>query len=210
MRGLYAIVDLSTLAALKLYPLEFARAVLAAHPAALQLRAKQSSARETLELLRRLRPLCSDAGVPLYNNDRPDLAVLAGCDGVHVGQDDLPVSEVRRFAPNLSIGVSTHDFDQLGRALADGPDYVAFGPVFATRSKERPDAVVGLDGLGRARAQAGPVPLVAIGGIDLERAEEVARHAACGAVIAALVPPEGDLEGVTERARSLHAALGGR
>ena len=209
MRGLYAIIDTASLLELRISPVEFARRVLEARPAALQLRAKQLRARETLALLGELRSLASKAGTPLFANDRPDLALLAGCDGVHVGQDDLPVAMVRRFARGLRVGVSTHDLEQLEAALADEPDYVAFGPLFSTRSKADPDPVVGLDGLSRARKLCTGRPLVAIGGIDLERAPEVARHADCGAVISALLPPEGDLDAIADHARRLHLALGG-
>lgn len=210
MRGLYAIVDHGSLGALGVDVLAFARAVLAAGPAAVQLRAKALGAGQTLALLRALSPLCRDAGALLFANDRPDLALLAGCDGVHVGQTDLAVADVRAAFPGLKVGVSTHDARELEAALASRPDYLAFGPVFPTGSKENPDPVVGVDGLARARAKAGAVPLVAIGGIDLERAPLVAEHADMGAVIGALLPRAGELlDAVTARARELHARLGG-
>jgi thiamine-phosphate pyrophosphorylase len=126
-------------------------------------------------------------GVPLFANDRPDLAMLAGCEGVHVGQDDLPVHIVRRLAPMLRIGVSTHSLSEVERALVDQPDYVAFGPVFETRSKNEPERVVGIDTLCAAVARC-PMPVVAIGGIDLERANDIARATHLGAAIAALLP----------------------
>jgi thiamine-phosphate pyrophosphorylase len=160
-------------------------------------------------VLRALKPLCVAAGVPLFANDRPDLAKMASCDGVHVGQDDLDIADVRRFAPDLKVGVSTHDEMQLRIAVAAAPDYVAFGPVFATASKERPDPVVGVEGLARAASiVAKRVPLVAIGGIDLERASLIAPIADAGAVIAALLPPDQTTD-VEARARALHRALGG-
>src|SRR5262249_28090692 len=130
MRGLYAIVDVDFLRSAEVPWLAFAEEVLSARPAALQLRAKSAGAPGPLERLRALKPLCSRAGVPLFANDRPDLAVLAGCQGVHVGQEDLAVREVRRFSKSLRIGVSTHDLAQLDAALLEKPDYVAFGPVF--------------------------------------------------------------------------------
>jgi len=210
MRGLYAIVDTDALGRAGLGVVPFAERVLQARPPVLQLRAKADAPREVLVLLRALRPLCARAGTLLFANDRPDLAVLAGCDGVHVGQDDLRVAEVRRFAPALRVGISTHDEDQLRAALEDRPDYVAFGPVFATASKDNPSPVVGLSALARAGAscRSAGVPLVAIGGIDLARAPSIREHADLGAVIGALLPPEG-LEGVTERALALSRALGG-
>jgi thiamine-phosphate pyrophosphorylase len=90
MRGLYAIVDTRTLRARAIDVVAFSRAVLAARPAALQLRAKSEPPRELLALLRVLSPLCREAGVPFVVNDRPELAALAGCDYAHLGQDDLP------------------------------------------------------------------------------------------------------------------------
>lgn len=207
MRGLYAIVDIGTLQKRQIDPLGFARAVLDAKPAVVQLRAKDALARETLCMLRSLLPLCRGAHVPLVMNDRADLAVLAGCDMVHVGQTDAAPSMVRRIAPGLGFGVSTHDLGQLEAALADSPTYVAYGPIFDTQTKIDHESIVGLDGLERARKVAGAVPLVAIGGITLENAPNVAKHADMGAVIAGLVA--NDLGEVTSRARSLHEMLGG-
>ncbi len=212
VRGLYAIVDLDALAERGLDPLDFAERVLAARPAALQLRSKRATPRATVVALRQLREPARRAGVLYFANDRPDLALLAECDGVHVGQDDLPAALVRRYAPRLAVGVSTHDVDQLDRALSDRPDYVAFGPVFLTLSKEHPDPVVGLERLAaaRERCDAHGTPLVAIGGITHARAPLVAQHATAGAAIGALLPDEGEtLDGVEARTRALHVALGG-
>jgi len=191
MHGLYAIADAEVLEAYGIDVLGFAAAVLSAPLAALQLRAKDVSARQTLTLLRELAPMCRRAGVPLVANDRPDLAVLAGCDLVHVGQDDMPIDRVRRIAPGLRVGVSTHTFEQLGAALDARPAYVAFGPVFATSSKKDPAPVVGVDALrvAHARARVAGIPLVAIGGITLDRAASIADDAEAVAVISALLPP---------------------
>ena len=211
LRGLYPIIDVDSLRARGLAPLAFAERVLAARPRLVQLRAKSSGARETLELLRGLRPRCSRAGTLLFANDRPDLAVLAQADGVHVGQLDLSPADVRAFAPGLLVGVSTHGLDELEAALAARPSYVAFGPVFTTNSKQNPEPVVGSDALARAHelARRAGVPLVAIGGIDLERASELRSRAELAAVIGALIPASGALEEVTVRAEALEAALRG-
>ena len=177
MRGLYAIADLEILERRHLDPVRFADALLSARPAALQIRDKSGGARRALAILRAVAPLASRAGVPLFANDRPDLAILARCAGVHVGQDDLPVPLVREVAPGLLVGLSTHDADQVDAAIAEGPDYVAIGPVFATASKDRPTPVVGLDRLAslaaRVRAARPGLPVVAIGGITLETAAAV-------------------------------------
>lgn len=210
MKGLYAIVDTKLLAARGADPVAYARALLDARPAALQVRAKDVPAREILNLLRVLGPLCRAAGVPLVANDRADLAALAGCEMVHIGQEDLPYELVHRIAPQLGIGVSTHAPDQLARALAARPTYVAYGPVFATASKTNADPAVGLDGLRVAArmARVAGVPLVAIGGITLASATEIAAIADACAVIADLYPPGASLREVTQRALAFVAAFG--
>jgi thiamine-phosphate pyrophosphorylase len=192
MYGFYAIVDAGALDQRNLDPVAFAEAALAARPAALQLRAKSVSARETLALLRELAPMCHRAGVPLVANDRPDLAILAGCDLVHVGQDDMPIERVRRIAPGLAVGVSTHTLEQLDVALLARPAYVAYGPVFATTTKVNPEPVVGVAGLSAAfaRTRAAGIPLVAIGGITYERARSIVATTDAIAVIGDLLPPK--------------------
>ncbi|MCL2726135.1 MAG: thiamine phosphate synthase [Polyangiaceae bacterium] len=210
MKGLYAIIDTKLLATRKTDPVAFARALLEARPAALQLRAKDMPAREMLALLRALGPMCRAAGVPLVANDRADLAVLAGCKMVHIGQEDLSYELVRRIAPGLAIGVSTHNLEQLHRALSVQPSYVAFGPVFETATKIQADPVVGVDGLRVASeiARAAGIPLVAVGGITLARAKKLSNLADAFAVIADLFPPGAGLSDVTERATQFQRALG--
>ena len=120
-----------------------------------------------------LAPRARQAGARLVVNDRADVASAVGADGVHVGQDDLPVELARAVVgAGKWVGFSTHNLDQVTVAGETSADYIAFGPVFTTASKERPDPVVGLDGLRRAR-RATLKPLVAIGGISLERVPEV-------------------------------------
>lgn len=210
MRGLYPIVDVDVLESVGYDAVRFLEAVLEVRPALVQLRAKSLDARATLELLRAFRVHTRRAGVKLFANDRPDLAVLAECDGVHVGQWDLPLGEVRRCFPNLEIGASTHTLEQLDEALRARPDYVAFGPVFQTRSKHDAEPVVGLDGLGQAALRVrGRCPLVAIGGIDASNAALVGRVADLGAVIGALVPSDLGTDAIARAARELSRAFTG-
>jgi thiamine-phosphate pyrophosphorylase len=218
MRGLYALVDTDALGARGLDPLRFAEAVLRARPAALQLRDKRGGARGTLALLRQLAPLARAARVPLFANDRPDLALLAGVDGVHVGQDDVPPALVKAISQGaLRVGLSTHREVEVRATLGEPIDYLALGPLLPTASKERPDEVVGWTTFERiaalVRAERPDLPLVAIGGINLEVAPRVAELAALGAVIGALLPESGAEthwpEEVESRARALHRALGG-
>jgi thiamine-phosphate pyrophosphorylase len=144
----------------------------------LQCRNKSGNARVMLEQAGELRKRLR-AGVPaphvpkLIMNDRSDLCLAAVFDGVHVGQDDLFPESVRRIiGPDLWLGLSTHNPDQLQEADRTSADYLAIGPVFSTSSKENPDPVVGLEGVRRAR-QLTRKPLVAIGGITRANAASV-------------------------------------
>ncbi len=203
MRGLYPIVDAEQCARRGLDVVDVAKALLPSYPPLLQLRAKAMLPRDTLHMLDRLAAAMDGAATSLVVNDRPDLALMAGCGYVHVGQGDLPVHEVRRCYPRLAVGVSTHDSQQLSAALSAQPDYVAFGPVFSTRSKLDAEATVGLDGLAMAGAacRAAAVPLVAIGGIDETSVAVVARHADLVAVIGAVVADS--CAGIERRAAAL-------
>jgi thiamine-phosphate pyrophosphorylase len=210
MRGLYPIVDLDSLSRNGVAPLDLAQAVLSVRPPLLQLRAKHQTPREVLALLRRLKPLCQAAGTLLFANDRPDLALIAGVDGVHVGQDDLELADVRRLPGTLRVGVSTHDAAQLAQALSLRPDYVAFGPIFATSSKVGADPALGLDELARAAtsARAAQIPLVAIGGLTLAVARELAASAVLAAVISDLLTDGQSGAQIAGRARAWQSALG--
>jgi len=157
--------------------LDFAGGLLAGGCSLLQYRNKSGNARVMLEQARELRKL-SRAGVPaphvrLIMNDRPDFCLAAEFDGVHVGQDDLSPDSVRAIiGPDRWLGVSTHNPSQLREADCMPADYLAIGPVFTTSSKERPDPVIGLEGVRRARALTRK-PLVAIGGITRANAASV-------------------------------------
>jgi thiamine-phosphate pyrophosphorylase len=151
---------------------EFAEQLAAAGCTLLQYRNKKSSARQmlddALELKARLGP-----GVRLIMNDRADLCLATGFDGLHIGQDDLsPASARAIIGPDRRLGVSTHNPEQLAEADQSTADYLAIGPVFATSSKANPDPVVGLEGVRRAR-ELTRKPLVAIGGITRANARSV-------------------------------------
>jgi len=138
----------------------------------MQYRNKQGSAAEMLFEARELKRIAANHvkhnAVHIIMNDRADIAVAAGLDGVHLGQDDLSVDGARDLCPApKTVGVSTHNAEQLEAANETDADYIAYGPIFATQSKANPDPVVGLDGLRKAREKTSK-PLVAIGGITLE------------------------------------------
>ncbi len=138
----------------------------------LQYRNKSGNARSMLGEARELRSRLG-AVVKLIMNDRADLCLAAGFDGLHVGQDDLSPESARRIVgPTLCLGVSTHNPEQLSEANKTSADYLAIGPVFATTSKTNPNPVVGLEGVRRAR-ELTRKPLVAIGGITRANARSV-------------------------------------
>lgn len=144
--------------------LRYAESLSSAGCTLLQYRSKRGSARVIVEQARELKNHLGSA-VRLIMNDRADLCLAAEFDGVHVGQDDLSPESVRAIiGPDRWLGVSTHNPEQLREADQTSADYVAIGPVFATTSKEKPDPVVGLEGVRRAR-ELTRKPLVAIGGI---------------------------------------------
>ena len=140
----------------------------------IQLRDKNVSARELVEIGKELRALCRDKGVLFIINDRPDIAVALDCDGVHLGQDDLPIEAARRVVgPDRIIGVSTHSLDQAVQAQEQGADYIGVGPIFATPTKKdyKP---VGLKLISQVKEKL-TIPFVAIGGINednIDRSEE--------------------------------------
>jgi thiamine-phosphate pyrophosphorylase len=154
---------------------------------AVQLRLKRTSDRDALALARWAAPRCHDRGALLVVNDRFDLADLSGADGVHLGQEDVSPGEIpAAVRARLLIGLSTHDLAQVEQSTRRPVDYVAFGPVFGTRSKTSAYTPRGAAQLADAVKRAGR-PLVAIGGIDLDRIAEVRdAGAAAAAVISAI------------------------
>lgn len=169
--SLYAIVDPAQAGGRS--PLDLAEALLAAGARLVQLRDKHASSRELYESARVVGECVRNSGGMFILNDRADIARAAGANGVHVGQEDLPVEHARTvLGPGKLIGCSTHNLQQLREADAGSADYIAFGPIFPTSSKLNPDALVGLDGLREARRLTRK-PLVAIGGITLENARPV-------------------------------------
>ena len=203
LRGLYAIVDPAACAGRD--PVGVARAILRGGCAVLQLRDKHASDRALVRSAREMLAACRDAGVPFVVDDRLDVAMAIGADGVHLGQDDLPLSDARAIAGDLVIGVSTHDLDQLAAASEGGADLVGFGPVFSTGTKALPDPVVGLEGL-RDAVAASRVPVVAIGGLDLARG---ALAFAAGAPLVAAISAVCGAADPESAARALHAVTGG-
>jgi thiamine-phosphate pyrophosphorylase len=170
--SLYVIIDPEHCAGRD--PLWVAERALLGGSAVLQLRSKSLPDAQSLVLARALRRLTRQYEVPLWINDRPDLALLAEADGLHLGQDDFPAAEARRLVgPAMKLGLSTHSLAQAQAAQGLPVDLLGFGPVFATLSKANPDPVVGADGLAQV-LNVIPKPLVAIGGINRDNIASVA------------------------------------
>ncbi len=186
---LYAIVDAAQIG--ERTPVAVAEVFLSAGVRLIQFRDKRASSRALHETCREIRGRAREAGALFIVNDRPDVALTADADGVHVGQEDLSVELARQLlGATKLIGCSTHSSAQIVQANRTSADYIAFGPIFPTLSKERPDPVVGLDGLREAR-KATRKPLVAIGGVTLENARAVIEAGADSvAVIRDLVAAE--------------------
>jgi thiamine-phosphate pyrophosphorylase len=166
----YPILDPHQIAQRGLDPLDVGRTLLAAGVEWLQLRHKGTYTRADYDLAVELGRLVRQAGAKYVINDRVDIALMAGADGVHVGQDDLPPAQVRKIAGDrLFIGYSTHNEEQFVAGNREPADYLALGPIFATVSKHNPDPVVGVDELARLRRLSAK-PLVAIGGITRQNA----------------------------------------
>lgn len=195
-RGFYAIVDPEVS---EVVPT--AEAILAGGCAVLQLRDKRGDDRATVALGRELARRCRSAGVPFVMNDRVDLALLVGADGLHLGQEDLPLEDARRLFTG-PIGLSTHDLAQARQAAAAGADLIGVGPIFATTTKANADPPVGLEGLKQVCA-AVPVPVVAIGGLQVAHASAVA---AAGASLAAAIGAVCRADDPGQAARRFHEA----
>src|ERR1700732_3877150 len=171
---LYTIMDSPLLA---ISELDLAEALAGSGVELIQYRNKTASSRHFFEISRQLSSVLGPRGVRLIVNDRADIALLAGAGGVHVGQEDLGVEDARAICGGFDgndrwVGVSTHTLEQLAAADRTSADYIAFGPIFPTATKKNPDPIVGTALLHKAR-QMTKKPLVAIGGITLERAAEV-------------------------------------
>jgi thiamine-phosphate pyrophosphorylase len=170
--------------------------------AAVQLREKDLAARELLELLRRLVPICRAAGAPLLVNDRADLARLSGADGVHLPSRGLPVAQARALLPpGALLGVSCHSEAEIASGHREGADFAVFGPVWDSPGKP----ARGLAALASA-TRAAPLPVFAIGGVTAERAPRIieagARGVACIRAVFGAADP-------AAAARELYMALAG-
>jgi len=200
LRGLYAIVARPDEAA----------AAISGGAAVVQVRLKDAPAGEVLRVAREIVALARGRALVLVN-DRADLALLSGADGVHVGDEDLPVPEARRLlGPDLLVGRTTRTLAEGRLAVAEGADHVGFGPIFATTTKALAVPPRGLGPLREVSAALG-APVVAIGGIGADTIADVARAgAACAAVVGAIFGKGDPVENARRLAAAFEAGGGAR
>ena len=169
-----------------------------------QYREKSASTRRMMEEARELRQLCKAAGVPFIVNDRIDVALAVDADGVHVGQNDMPAPLARRLIGRGRIlGVSAGDVDEARKAEEQGADYIGASPVFATPTKPDAPPPVGVDGL-RRMVGAVSIPVVAIGGMNVENARSIILAGAAGVAVVSAIVGARDVEAA---ARAIREAI---
>lgn len=183
--------------------LEVLEAVLAGGARIVQLREKHWDKKALYELAVAFRRRTLAAGALLIVNDHLDVALAAEADGVHLGQEDLPLAAARRIAPELIIGASTHDLEEALRAEKEGADYVNIGPIFPTRTKETATRALGPEALGRIAPRLS-VPFTTMGGINLEN---IAQVVAAGARRVALVTAVTQAPDITGRVQKLRRII---
>lgn len=181
--------------------LEAAAEAIAGGADCVQLREKNLEGGELLKRAKQLVALCHQHNILCIINDRPDIALAAGADGVHLGQDDLRAIEARKIiGPRLILGVSTHNFDQAKKAVLDGADYIGVGPIFRSQTKTR-DILPGL-AFARQIAQEIPIPALAIAGITEQNVDEVLATGIKAIAVTAAVVGCDDIRGAAARLKS--------
>jgi len=205
VRGFYPILDTELASRRGIAVVDAAEAILDAGARVLQFRHKTFFSRQVFEEAERIAHLCRTAGTLFIVNDRADIGALIGA-GLHLGQEDLTPVDARKVVPaGTVIGFSTHSEAQLRAGDREPVDYLAFGPIFATVSKQNPDPIVGIEELRRLRSVTSK-PLVAIGGITRETASAVLQAGADAvAIIGDLFPDPCSSESLRSRAEQLMA-----
>jgi len=184
--------------------MEITRLAIAGGADTIQYRQKSGSTREMIEIARNMKRLCSEADVTFIVNDRLDVAIAAEADGVHLGQDDFPIPMARELlGEGRIIGGSAATLDEARKCLSEGADYVGFGPVYPTSSKDDAGPVSGIDILKQV-VEIIPLPIIAIGGVGAENIPDVMRAGAHGIAVISAVCCQDDPE---EATRALYQAL---
>jgi thiamine-phosphate pyrophosphorylase len=183
-------------------PVSVLRELLEGGAAILQLRVKTMAPSDFFQLAQRARAETRTHGCKLIVNDRVDIALACHADGVHLGQEDLPLAVGRKLMAGKLVGISTHDIEQAQEAERNGADYIGFGPMFGTTTKDTGYAARGVDMLRKIRA-AVKLPIVAIGGINEQNVRQVWQAGADSAAIISDILGAQDIVAKTRRIRSL-------
>lgn len=171
----------------------------------IQFRVKIGATREMIGMARKLKQLCAEAGITFLVNDRVDVAIAADADGVHLGQDDFPILLARKLlGESRIIGGSAATLEEARKCLAEGVDYIGFGPVYPTTSKADAGPVSGIELLKQV-VEAVPLPIIAIGSINADNTAEVMQAGAHGiAVISAVCCQENPEQATRALYKALH------
>ena len=206
---------LAAFAACSLYPVvsgefcagrsvpEVISAIAAGGAKIVQLREKHRPDRELLKLACVCREITAKYGMLLIIDDRPDIALACGADGVHAGQEDLPVAAIRKFAPDLLVGCSTHNSEEAAAALRDDTGYFNIGPIYPTQTKSVACGAVGIGMIGRIAPMAGDVPFSVMGGIKARHIPELRRAGARHIAMVTEITAAPDIEAKVRELRAL-------
>ena len=185
--------------------LEVLRAVIQGGSKIIQLREKNYSKRDLYYLALKFREITTRAGVLLIINDHLDIALAVDADGVHLGQEDLPVQAARRLASELLIGASSHSLEQALQAQKDGADYINIGPIFSTKTKEGVESVLGPETIAKISPQI-RVPFTVMGGINEENIDQVLAYGARRVAMVTAITKAAD---ITAKVKSLKEKIRG-
>lgn len=170
----------------------------------IQLRAKDASVKNFIEMARDIKEVTDKYKATFIINDRVDICLLVDADGIHIGQEDLPLKEARKLlGEDKIIGISTHTIEEASDAEKDGADYIAFGPIYKTKTKTDTHSVQGLDKLKKI-SEVSNLPLVAIGGINKDNISEVMKQ---GATSSAVISDILNTKNIEETVRSLISTI---
>ncbi|MBW3605862.1 MAG: thiamine phosphate synthase [Actinobacteria bacterium] len=209
MHGLYLVTDRGLIGDRRIT--DVVTAAVEGGASCVQVREKDASTRELVEIATRLRYLLHSLGVPLIVNDRIDVALAVGADGVHLGQRDMDYPTARRLlGPDAVVGLSVETMEEVGQADAYDVDYLGVSPIFATPTKRDTRGAWGLDGLARVRRRS-QHPLVAIGGLDVSNAAAAVEAGADAvAVVSAICAASNPRQAAAELVAQIDAAMSAR
>ena len=196
IHGIYAIIDLKVVTG-DLHSIT--EEVIEGGANIIQLRAKEVSTKEFLRAGTSVNKVCKSRGIPFIINDRVDIAIAIDSDGVHLGQDDMPINQARSIMPEGKlIGLSIHSLSEAENAVVQKPDYVGIGPVFFTRTKKDAVSPIGIEIVRKVKRKMN-IPVVAIGGINGQNIKEVLNSGADAAAVCTAIFGAVDITSATQK-----------